>query len=316
MMSIDGFPIDIFEKEKHTLKSEITDHPVESGGDVADNIHNMPDELEVEGIVSDNPIGLLAQDPTRQGDSKPSVNAYEKLKALRAKRDVFTVVCSKGRFENMAMEELSQSIEAKNSKSFTFTCKFKKLTIVLNKRVTVAVPNVGGGGGTEHKASEEWGKRFKIKNAIFVITVQSPMVPQYTKTFGPPTKAKAKILSQAQALPIIGPVPPGEFYFEVKGGAVPDAYIDSNGTVHPFSVQAGLSGPKVDAAFSKFGPTGRDRIGPDPLHYDYGKNAWVTQNGTVFSKQENPADTPDGFTPDDWHARTMGWAKGTAPPGI
>lgn len=48
--------LDAAERERHRLASQVTDHPVESGANVSDNIRPEPDTLEIEGIVTNTPI--------------------------------------------------------------------------------------------------------------------------------------------------------------------------------------------------------------------------------------------------------------------
>lgn len=315
MMAVDGYPIDIWEKEGHSWESDITDHPIEEGSDFSDNIRNKPGpSLDLQGVVSDTPIGEVASDPTRAGGDGaplPSSDAFTKIMKIREAREPVTIVTSLGRWESMALQKLDVPRDAKTLKGLVFTATFRKVEIKKNKRVTVAIPNGGAGSGLGHRESEEWGKRFKIKDAIFVITAHDFQVATYTKLFGPPVKATAKLIGGVQR-----PVPKGEFYFEVRGDAKPDAYI-KGGVVNPFSVQNGTSNELGTQRLKDLGfATGADRVGPDPLNYNYGKKAWTDKNGNTFVKEENPSTVPEGFTPDTWRQRQMGWSPGTAPKGV
>ncbi len=42
--------------ERHSLVSEVTDHPVESGANIADHIRPVPLELDLEGVISNTPL--------------------------------------------------------------------------------------------------------------------------------------------------------------------------------------------------------------------------------------------------------------------
>ena len=51
--------IDCSINEKHTFESTVTDHPVETGTNIADHIRPEPIKLELEGRISNTPIVLL-----------------------------------------------------------------------------------------------------------------------------------------------------------------------------------------------------------------------------------------------------------------
>lgn len=50
--------LDASVSEQHQLDSEVTDHPVESGVNFADNIRPLPDMLTLNGVISNTPIFL------------------------------------------------------------------------------------------------------------------------------------------------------------------------------------------------------------------------------------------------------------------
>ncbi len=52
--------LDVSISETHSLESEITQHPVEVGIDITDNIRNKPRPLRIDGVVTDTPSGLDA----------------------------------------------------------------------------------------------------------------------------------------------------------------------------------------------------------------------------------------------------------------
>lgn len=140
--------MDLVETEEHTLTSEVTEHPVEDGADISDNIRNKPRELTLtNAVVSNTPIGAIANDDTRvMGDTlpPPSVDAYRRLEKIWENRDVVTVVTNLKKYENMALDQLTIPQEAKNAGGLIFTAHFVQVVIRQNKRVTMAIPNAGG----------------------------------------------------------------------------------------------------------------------------------------------------------------------------
>lgn len=147
-ITIDGYPIDLAESEEHSLKSNITTHPVEDGSDVSDNIRREPRELTLNGcIVSDTPIGDIALDDSRiliDGNPPPGLDAYRKLESIWLAGEPVTIVTGLKKYDSMGLEELTIPREAKNAGGLVFTAHFKEIRIVQNKRVTMALPNTGG----------------------------------------------------------------------------------------------------------------------------------------------------------------------------
>jgi hypothetical protein len=153
MITIDGYPLDLVVTEEHSLTSEITDHPVEKGSDISDNIRRKPRELTLtNAVVSDTPIGGIATDSSRVAlrqdengqDVLPSSDAYQRLVAIWEAGNTVTVVTNLQKYDDMAIESITVPQDAKSAGGLIFTVHFKQVTIVKNNRVTVAVPNLGG----------------------------------------------------------------------------------------------------------------------------------------------------------------------------
>lgn len=142
MILIDGFEIDCAEQEQHAFDSEVTEHPVENGADIADHIRARPVTVTMSGIVSDTPIGDLAS--RRALFSRPSEEAYTRLLAIRDRRQPVTITTSLGTFERMALSSLSST--PRTADGFFFTATFVQINVVTNLRTTVrvAVPRAKG----------------------------------------------------------------------------------------------------------------------------------------------------------------------------
>ena len=50
--------IDVSIREQHDLQAEATRHPVEEGADVTDHVRENPDTVQIEGVVTNQPIEL------------------------------------------------------------------------------------------------------------------------------------------------------------------------------------------------------------------------------------------------------------------
>jgi hypothetical protein len=50
--------------EKHSYVNEVSQYPVEDGSDINDNIRKLPDEITINGMVSNTPIDILQASKT------------------------------------------------------------------------------------------------------------------------------------------------------------------------------------------------------------------------------------------------------------
>src|SRR5574342_5520 len=105
MVRIDDYLIDVTVAEEHELPAEVTAHPVEDGADITDHVRLTPISVTLEGIVSDTPIGRLAEQ--RAPDGRPSDDAYAFLKLVRSRREPVTIETSLETFTNMILQHLS-----------------------------------------------------------------------------------------------------------------------------------------------------------------------------------------------------------------
>lgn len=147
MIRINGYPIDVALKESIHYESEVTKSPLEKGADVADHVIARLPVITFDGVVSDTPIGAVANDETRLtlNGATPSQDAYQRFVAIHEAKGTVTVECSFGKFDQMVMTALDAGKEARTAKSFSFTAVFEDIRIFENRRTTVrvAVPNCG-----------------------------------------------------------------------------------------------------------------------------------------------------------------------------
>lgn len=149
MIVVDGYPIDAALEERLSYEAEISMNPVEKGADVTDHVTARLPVLDFDGVVSDTPIGAIANDRTRTGAAKlHSREAYLKFEAVFLAKQTVVVECSFGKFENMILQSLTPVKNAQTKKAFKFTAKFQQIKIVENKRTTVRV-SIQNGGKTE-----------------------------------------------------------------------------------------------------------------------------------------------------------------------
>jgi len=136
---IDGYEIDVFVREEPAFSNEITEHQVESGSDIADHVRAKPTTLTVEGIVSDTPIGDLAD--RRASSVPPSQEAYERLQDINKARQPVTVVTSLSTYTDMVIETLTPPRDRRTGKALRFTCVFKQVRVAeVDKAARIDLP--------------------------------------------------------------------------------------------------------------------------------------------------------------------------------
>lgn len=140
MIWIDGFAIDAAISQEPTFDADVTEYPVEKGAATTDHVRAKPVTFVVEGIVSDTPIGEVAE--LRDTGAKPSYEARNRLFEIWNSREPVTVETENAVFENMVLHTFSTPEDATTGEACRFRAAFKQLRLVTNKRtsVPVAVP--------------------------------------------------------------------------------------------------------------------------------------------------------------------------------
>ena len=145
MIKIDGYLIDVAEDEEVTLEAEVTTYPVEQGTDVADHVVAHPLTITVTGLVSDTPLGeakVARSQFTLVGGEAfalPQDEARARLKAIYEAREPVTVELTRGKFENMVLQQFSERRDGQTGDALRFTATFVQVRIVTNLRATVRV---------------------------------------------------------------------------------------------------------------------------------------------------------------------------------
>lgn len=139
---IDGFVIDAARNEEHEFASEVTEHPVEEGADIADHVRRQPNNVTIEGVVSDTPIGEVAG--LRDEGALPSDQAFALLQEIADSRRPVTVETSLQVFDNMILSSLNVPRDARTGDSFQFTAQFVQIALVTNQRTTIETASPRG----------------------------------------------------------------------------------------------------------------------------------------------------------------------------
>jgi len=133
--------------ETHTKRNSVPQHPVESGKNVSDHIRQEPDEISINGIVTDHPIIFLASiqaESPIEGDLTP-VNdradmAYAELQRVMNDGELVSIVTTLREYENMAITELSVQRDVANGNVLNASISAREIRIVTTESVDAPEP--------------------------------------------------------------------------------------------------------------------------------------------------------------------------------
>lgn len=159
--------IDASISETHSRESPSTEFPVENGTSISDHTLIKPFKLEIQGMISDTPIGgvqgLITEAATTataallppvgtvvlggafalfsalSKSKSPSVAAYGQLLQLQASAQPFDVLTSLYRYENMWINSISVPRNAQDGNALMFTISLAQLLIVKPQSVDVKI---------------------------------------------------------------------------------------------------------------------------------------------------------------------------------
>ncbi|HEY1549247.1 MAG TPA: hypothetical protein VGG28_15585 [Kofleriaceae bacterium] len=278
MIRIDGYLLDCTISEEPVYESEVTDHPVETGSDITDNIRTKSIVYNVEAIVSDTPRGVVAQEPSRAntaGSPLPSKDAYQKLVAIQQTKKLITIISDRyGSLNNMAMLKLSPPVTKDTGRSLQFTAQFRQITFITNNRTTVrvAVPS----NGPPKKSGTLPVTPNNTSAVIYVISILPQFRIAYTKTYGPPVMTRVQTNDEGTAV-----AQPLDCYNVNGTGARPDGYVTlgSDGLYEYTAIAKSFA-----ATTANF----HERINGTPVNYNYADNTWRDNSNNSVVKKVPP----------------------------
>lgn len=147
MLLIDDLEIDAEISSDHNFDAEVTDHPVEKGANVTDHVRPQPITLTVDGVVSNTPIGGVAERRIASNglaDVFPSDTAYERLQEIFYAREPISIQTARKTYESMVMQSLHVQDSADVGDSLQFKATFKQVQLVTNLRTAVRVAQPRG----------------------------------------------------------------------------------------------------------------------------------------------------------------------------
>ena len=137
--------IDALIKESHEFRSQVTEHPVESGEAFIDHIYQLPMTVHLEGIITNTPntlIGFTAFDSLHAvvtGKSNDiAEQAFKKIEEIFSKREPINIASSLKVYTNMVLESLNVERGGASSESLHFRCSAREIRVA--NLTTIAAP--------------------------------------------------------------------------------------------------------------------------------------------------------------------------------
>lgn len=157
--NLGGLVFDVTMEEHHEDSLQITEHPVEHGAAINDHAFKKPQTCTISAGVSDSTPG--------NGD-RASIEMYDKLVELQAKREPLDIVTGKRLYSNMLIEHVSVVTDARSEHALFITAECREVIIVRTQ--AAAMPprsrqaKAAKTGGTEDKG----GKQAKQDGSILI----------------------------------------------------------------------------------------------------------------------------------------------------
>lgn len=148
---VGGFEVDAVLLEQYNMSSVVTEHPVDIGADISDNIVRQPIGYVIQGVVTDTPMGLtqalqqigatansvlnflkenvLGAEPDTEATSR-SMAAFQALVALWSEGRLFDIQTGMGLYKNMAILDIQVSVDEKTAGHLLFTARLRQINRV------------------------------------------------------------------------------------------------------------------------------------------------------------------------------------------
>lgn len=127
--AVEIFSIDATPSHEIVLNSAITEHPVEGGATITDNIRKEPDEITVTGFVSNYPLRVgLGLVPFR--DDSRGRTALTALEEIRDNKERIQIQDNLKIWQSLAMRTLNIPRNQNTHNGLQFTASFRQIRIV------------------------------------------------------------------------------------------------------------------------------------------------------------------------------------------
>jgi hypothetical protein len=121
---------------------QVTDHPVEDGSNISDHIIKDPEELQIDGLITNTPSSLV---DALSASSTRAEDAYDELKTLQENQEPVSVFTSKREYENMVITRLARTRNSGVGEAVQFSISLREIKTVQSEvaEVPVRTDNTG-----------------------------------------------------------------------------------------------------------------------------------------------------------------------------
>ncbi len=134
--TIGGIQIDVSVRETHRQSSEATDHAIELGADVQDHIRRLPDQVLLEGIVSNLTTNLI-DFVELQRSGEDAQKRYQDLIDLVESADTFELVTGLRSYTDMVFLTFEVDRDQNTGEIVRFRAQMKQLRFATSEVVAV-----------------------------------------------------------------------------------------------------------------------------------------------------------------------------------
>lgn len=134
-VQIGAIILDATIEERHEHTSQVTQHPIESGGFVTDHVYEDPRNVSISAEITESPVIFFS---VFDGLSDRRVEAYDQLLKLYKTRDVVTLVTGLKVYNDMVMKSFSVPRNQRTGRRLQFTAEFTEVRKAESEVVGIA----------------------------------------------------------------------------------------------------------------------------------------------------------------------------------
>jgi len=141
---IGGVQIDVSLRETHSVTKTISDSPVEVGSDISDHVKKSPDEVSLDGMLSNLPSSLIARaELETSGDT--AEKRYADLLDLVNNADSFELITGLRVYSNMVFTSFAVERDNTSGEVIRFKATMREIEFAQSETVEVAPSEVDSG---------------------------------------------------------------------------------------------------------------------------------------------------------------------------
>jgi hypothetical protein len=127
--------------------ADITDHAVERGSDISDHYRKRPQNIQIEGVVTNTPIetGFPGQTAISSvvnavKGADPVKSAWDTINGYFVNAEIITISTSLESYPNVALTSFSVTRDVANGQNLRFSCTARQMNIISTLPDVDAIP--------------------------------------------------------------------------------------------------------------------------------------------------------------------------------